>query len=316
MLDYLAFTTDLSTPEAVAAYDELPLWSALFGALLLREVPLRGRSEPFRGGPPRPDTVALDVGCGTGFPLLELAERLGPASRVYGIDPWEAALERARLKARVWGVANVEIVQGDAAAMPFADAQFDLIVANLGVNNFADPAAVFAECGRVCTPGGTLALTTNPPGHMHELYEVYAATLRELGKDERLPALKRHVAHRAAVAEIAAYLERAGFRVARVLEESAVMRFADGSALLRHHFIKLGFLDEWKAIADEDQRSAVPPSRTAERSLRAVPRRAEEDQRTEVFTRLEANLNRLASERGDLTLTIPIAYIEGKRMER
>ena len=106
MLGYLAFKADLSTPEAVAAYDELPLWSALFGALLLREVPLR------------PDSVALDVGCGTGFPLLELAERLGPASRVYGIDPWEAALERARLKAQAWGVANVEIVQGDAAAMP------------------------------------------------------------------------------------------------------------------------------------------------------------------------------------------------------
>jgi arsenite methyltransferase len=276
MLDYLAFKADLSTPEAVDVYDELPLWSALFGALLLKEVPLRR------------DVVALDVGCGTGFPLLELAERLGSASRVYGLDPWDAALERARLKARAWGVPNVEIVHGDAAAMPFADAQFDLVVSNLGVNNFADRAAVFAECGRVCKLGGILALTTNPPGHMRELYEVYAATLRELGKQERLPALERHVAHRASVAEIGGYLERAGFRVARVLEESAVMRFADGSALLRHHFIKLGFLDEWKAIVDEDERE-------------------------EVFARLEANLNRVTSERGDLTLTLPMAYIEGKR---
>ncbi|HEV2457278.1 MAG TPA: methyltransferase domain-containing protein [Ktedonobacterales bacterium] len=279
MLDYLAFKADLSTSESVAVYDELPLWSAHFGALLLREVPLR------------PATVALDVGCGTGFPLLELAERLGPASRVYSIDPWEAALERGRTKARAWGVANVEIVHGDAAAMPFADAQFDLVVANLGVNNFADRAAVFMECGRVCRPGGTIALTTNPPGHMRELYEVYAATLRELGKDARLPALERHVAHRATIAEIAGYLERAGFHVARVCEEEAVMRFADGSALLRHHFIKLGFLDEWKAVVDEDEREAV-------------------------FARLEVNLNQLASERGDLTLTIPMAYVEGERTER
>ena len=50
-----------------AAYDELPLWSAPFGLKLLEVVALR------------PGIVALDIGCGTGFPVLELAQRLGPA---------------------------------------------------------------------------------------------------------------------------------------------------------------------------------------------------------------------------------------------
>jgi len=66
------------------------------------------------------------------------------------------------------------------------------------------------------------------------------------------------------------------------------MRFASGSALLRHHFIRLGFLDAWKAVVPEDER----------------PR---------VFARLEHALNEAAGCSGGLLLTIPLAYIEGVR---
>jgi arsenite methyltransferase len=52
---------DLSNHDVVAAYDELPLWSATFGLLLFRHVPMQLGMK------------VLDVGCGTGFPLLELA---------------------------------------------------------------------------------------------------------------------------------------------------------------------------------------------------------------------------------------------------
>jgi arsenite methyltransferase len=58
--DYLAFEADFNAAETVAVYDEAPLWSAMFGLLLLQHVPLKQA------------ITALDVGCGTGFPLLEL----------------------------------------------------------------------------------------------------------------------------------------------------------------------------------------------------------------------------------------------------
>ena len=60
---------DLNDATVVSAYDELPLWSAMAGLLLLEHVPLR------------PDMVVLDIGCGTGFPALELAERLGRGAK-------------------------------------------------------------------------------------------------------------------------------------------------------------------------------------------------------------------------------------------
>ena len=62
------------------------------------------------------------------------------------------------------------------------------------------------------------------------------------------------------------------------------MRFADGTALLNHHFIKLGFLDAWKGVVPGQER--------------------------ETFARLRDRLDAIARQRGELSLTIPMAYIE------
>jgi len=65
-------------------------------------------------------------------------------------------------------------------------------------------------------------------------------------------------------------------------------RFLDGSAFLRHYFVRLAFLGEWKKV--------VPAEHVAG-----------------VFRALEEELNRLAAGSGALELTVPIAYLEGER---
>lgn len=252
---------DLNSSAVISAYDELPLWSAMFGLLMLKHVPLRGVQS------------VLDVGCGTGFPLIELAERLGPGADVHGIDPWVGALKRADEKIAVRGTPNVTLHEGSAAAMPFGDATFDLIVSNCGINNFEDRKAVIRECARVARPGATIALTTNLQGHMKEFYDAFADVLPD---DASRARLREHVASRATVESVRALLASGGFAVTRVEEESEVMRFADGRALLSHYFIRLGFLEAWEAV-DGDALARV-----AER-----------------FS-------------GEISLTIPMAYIEGR----
>lgn len=262
-LAFLEFTPDFSSPATVTAYDELPLWSSMFGLLLLEEVPLADVG------------AALDVGCGTGFPLIELAERLGPATEVHGVDVWTPALQRAREKIAARTTPNVTIHEASATSMPFPDARFDLIVSNLGVNNFDDRDAAIRECRRVIRPGGTIALTTNLQGHMSEYYEVFAETLET---DEERKRLQEHIEHRATVAGVRQLLEQHRFAVRRVVEREEVMRFANGAALFNHHFIKLGFLDAWKKV--------VPGREHA------------------VFTRLLERLH------GEVRLTIPMAYVD------
>lgn len=267
-LSFLDFTVDFNDPAVVDAYDELPLWSAMFGLLLLEHVPLANVRS------------ALDVGCGTGFPLIELAERLGPAAHVHGIDPWAPALERARRKIAQRRTPNVTIHEGSASAMPFGTATFDLIVSNLGVNNFDDREAALRECRRVARDHATIALTTNVQGHMRELYDAFAEVLA--GDHAALQRLDAHVNHRATVGGVTALLNTSGFDVTNVVEREAVMRFASGTALFNHYFVKLGFLDAWKKIVPGDAR------------------------------RVFAELVRVLDDRGPVTLTIPMAYVEGR----
>lgn len=276
MTEYLNFQIDFQDAATVTAYDEVSLWSAMFGLMLLRHVQIR------------PSMRVLDVGCGTGFPLLELAQRLGTTCSVYGIDPWEAALNRARAKMETYGVKNVQLMHGDAASMPFSNGEFDLIVSNLGVNNFDNPDAVLAECHRVLKPAAKIALTTNLVGHMKEFYDVFESTLLEAADSKAMDAFQKNVNHRATMGKLESMLTRNGFQISQVHQETGLMRFADGTALLNHYFVKLGFLDGWKGVLElQDQQR--------------------------VFTLLEANLNELAKRQGGLDLTIPMAYIDGTR---
>jgi SAM-dependent methyltransferase len=168
--------------------------------------------------------------------------------------------------------------------MPVPAATFDLIVSNLGVNNFEDRFAAIRECRRVARDGATLALTTNLQGHMRELYSVFAEVLRN--DDDAFQRLSAHIEHRGTVASVRELLETGGFTVTRVVEREGAMRFADGTALFNHHFIKLGFLDAWKKIVPGKER--------------------------EVFARLRDALDDLAVSNGELRLTIPMAYVEAR----
>jgi len=165
------------------------------------------------------------------------------------------------------------------------DESIDLIVSNLGINNFENAAAVLKSCFRVAKPDSRLLLTTNLAGHMSEFYDVYHATLIELGRSDRLAALDAHVSHRGTIDSVSRMVADAGFKVVCIDTDSFRMRFADGSSLLRHNFIRLGFVQGWKSVAPAD---AIETT----------------------FKTLDRNLNALAAEKGELALTIPMACID------
>jgi ubiquinone/menaquinone biosynthesis C-methylase UbiE len=236
--------------------------------------------------PMRRGLTILDVGAGTGFLTVELAQRCGPDTTVIAVDPWAAAMGRLRRKIEYLGLGNVRLIEQDAASLDLPDASIDLVVSNLGINNFEHADAVMLTCARVLKPTGKIVLTTNLVGHMREFYDVYRSVLTELGLADRIAALDAHVAHRATVESVTALLRRAGLEPLDLAADTFRLRFADGSSLLRHYFIRLGFLPAWKALV---------PSDAIERT----------------FAALEQRLNVVAAERGALALTIPMAYVEG-----
>lgn len=110
-------------------------------------------TEPALAGMPEISAV-LEIGSGPGELAIEIARRL-PGGEVVGIDLAAPMIDRALQRVRAAGVErSVRFQLADAAALPLAEASFDVVVSTLSLHHWSDPAAVFAEIGRVLRPGG------------------------------------------------------------------------------------------------------------------------------------------------------------------
>jgi SAM-dependent methyltransferase len=96
----------------------------------------------------------VDVGCGSGATAIMLAQKVGPAGQVTGIDISGPMLARARQIAPAG--ARIDFVLGDATVYPFEPASFDLLVSRFGVMFFAEPAVSFANLHKAMRPSGRL----------------------------------------------------------------------------------------------------------------------------------------------------------------
>lgn len=121
---------------------------------------------------PRGDERALDVGTGAGALALALA----PVVReVVGLDPVPELIELARARA----LPNSEFVEGDGAALPFPDGDFDLTGTLRTLHHATRPERLVAELARVTRPGGRVLvvdqLAPDDPADAAALHEFETA---------------------------------------------------------------------------------------------------------------------------------------------
>ncbi len=246
MKNYLDSSFDLEDDKLVSVIDELPLWSAPFGLSLLNTVKLKKNIN------------VLDIGFGLGFPLVEVAMRLGESSKVYGIDPWKAAIKRTKEKIQQYGISNIELIEGVAENIPLKDASVDLIISNNGINNVANLQQTLAECCRVAKPGAHFVLTVNLQETMIEFYEVYKQVLIENNLSSYVEEVDKQIYHkRKPLKELKERLEQSGFSILSVKEDEFGYHFVDGKAMFNHFLISLAFLDSWKNILPTDKQMLI-----------------------------------------------------------
>ena len=153
----------------------------------------------------RPGEVVVDLGSGAGFDCLLAARQVGAAGRVIGVDMTHEMLHKARGNAAKVGAANVEFRLGEIEHLPIADNTADVILSNCVINLVPDKAQVFRETFRVLKPGGRLAIS--------DVVNTRPLTA-DLAAD---PALVCGcIAGAAAVAEVEAWLQAAGFQDIRI----------------------------------------------------------------------------------------------------
>ena len=100
---------------------------------------------------------AIELGCGTAYVSAWLARR---GARVVGIDNSEAQLATARRLQREHGL-DFPLVHGNAEAVPYPDASFDLAISEYGACLWADPERWVPEAARLLRPDGRLVFLVN-----------------------------------------------------------------------------------------------------------------------------------------------------------
>jgi ubiquinone/menaquinone biosynthesis C-methylase UbiE len=259
-------------------YDELPLWAASFGLKLLENIHFR------------PGIRALDIGFGTGFPLIELAMRSGSDSIIYGIDPWKEGHDRAKKKIDYYGITHIRLIQGVAESIPLPDGSLDLIVSNNGINNVQDRGQVFSECQRLLKPGGVLTFTMNTDLSLFEFYQEFENVLNSMNLTDTVKMMKQHIQDkRPALDTILSQLKDKGFRIAAVDSDQFYYHFANTRALFNHYFFRLSFLSRWIEL--------VPP-----------------DMQETVFSKIADNLDRLPEYSNGLRISIPFVLVRAIRI--
>jgi SAM-dependent methyltransferase len=165
-------TTDTPRPDLSALKDrQQQTWaSGDYAAVAARIQPIAERlaeAADLQAG-----QRVLDVATGSGNAAIAAA-RLGTTA--VGIDYVPSLLERGRERAAAEGLA-VDLIEGDAEALPFADASFDAVISVFGSMFAPNHAQAAAELLRVSRPGGTIALASwTPDGFIGDLFRAQAA---------------------------------------------------------------------------------------------------------------------------------------------
>jgi SAM-dependent methyltransferase len=153
--------TDTDTNSAQIAYwnsEAGPRWVAMQERMDAMLAPLMNaaldRARPAVG------EAVLDIGCGCGATLLELANRVGPSGSVVGVDISAPMLDRARQRVRDNSLPNVHLTLSDAATHAFTPGAFDLAFSRFGVMFFANPEGAFANIRASLATAGTTAGAT------------------------------------------------------------------------------------------------------------------------------------------------------------
>jgi ubiquinone/menaquinone biosynthesis C-methylase UbiE len=240
-----------SAPEAYERYMVPTLFSP-WATDLVERMPLH------------PGEHVLDVACGTGIVARLAAHRVSPGGSVTGLDLNPGMLSLARSFLPTLDV-KLEWREGSAMALPFANARFNVVLCQQGLQFFPDRLAALREMHRVLVPNGRLGLSVWRPIQQNPYMAAVANALeRRVSVD--VGAGVRTVCALGDAEVLRSLLLDAGFREVRICIAIQVMRFSSVETFLPGQFAATPFAEAVTALDAsartallEDVRSALRP---------------------------------------------------------
>jgi ubiquinone/menaquinone biosynthesis C-methylase UbiE len=226
-------------------YDDevLPIWSMRFGRMLLRKIET-----------PPAKSMILDVGCGTGYPALEILRKLDDQSRIIAIDCASEMLNVARKKAGDLSGKRIFFrTETIDKKLSFASDVYDLVIANDSVWELDEPKAAIMDFARVCKPGGHVLVTMPLAGSWSEFYDIYREVLVKHDHHEILRKLDEELQRAPDREQAREWLEEAGLLDVSVEAEEFDLLFRSAREFFFAPVIEYGPLPQWKEIAGKGE---------------------------------------------------------------
>jgi len=206
-------------------------------------------------GNPQPGDKVLDVACGTGTVTRLIPPYVGFSGAVTGLDFNAGRLDVAA-SLPVSSGCEIEWKEGDAGALPFGDAAFDLAFCQQGLQFFPDKPKALREMHRVLVPGGKLVLG------------IWRSVEHQPGGQAMADALERHVGPEAGAIRrepfsfgdgerIEALVVDAGFRDVEVSPTVKNVHFPSAEAFTKRYISARSPLNAMVAAVDKEAREAV-----------------------------------------------------------
>lgn len=193
----------------------------------------------------------LDVACGPGVVARRAAGRVLPGGRVVGLDRSELILREARAAAPA-----VEWRRGEASRLPFADAAFDVVVCQQGLQLFPDRARALFEMRRVLVRGGRVGVSAWGPIRRSPAFAALADSL-ERRAGIQVAAAVRWLFSLSEPQDLRALLAGAEFDRIRVRTARTETRFHSAAEFLRRYVPGAPVGSATTRLSDEDWRQVA-----------------------------------------------------------
>jgi len=204
---------------------------------------------------PQPGERVLDVACGTGIVARLVVPKVGTSGKVVGLDINAGRLAVAQSLSSVSEM-SIEWREGDVGALPFSDAEFDLICCQQGFQFFSDKLGASREMFRVLVSGGRLALNVwRPIEHQPGAFAMAKALGRHVSAEAEA---FRHTPFALGEAEaIEAPMKEAGFRDVVIRPTTKTVHFPSAEAFTIRYISGIAPLARMVSEVDDEARSAL-----------------------------------------------------------
>ena len=212
---------------------------------------------------PQPGERVIDIGCGSGTTVLELAKRVGPGGHVSGADVSKQSVEKARERIAAAGLRHAEVLLCDVSTYTFAPNSFDLAFSRFGVMFFSDPTATFVHLRNAMKPGGRLTFAVFRTPQENPWATAPLAAVRHLLPPVTPPGPEDPGQFSwAASARVHRILEGAGFRDVSLTPHDPAIRIAGpgGAAEAADFAMRIGQVVRAMSNAPDVDRDAVRSS--------------------------------------------------------